>query len=46
MAVFLFIISFLEVLFLRSDGLYILVGDAIMALFLLISLMCDVLIRQ
>jgi hypothetical protein len=36
-----------EVLFyLRSDELYILVGDANMALFLLISLLCDVLIRQ
>jgi hypothetical protein len=36
-----------EVLFyIRSDGLYILVGDAIMALFFFISLMCDVLIRQ
>jgi hypothetical protein len=28
------------------DGLYILVGDTIMALFLLIRILCDVLIRQ
>ena len=35
----------MDVLFyLRSDGQYILIGDAIMAVFLLIIILCDVLI--
>ena len=33
-------------LFLRSDGQYILVSDTIIAVFLLIIILCDVLIRQ
>ena len=33
-------------LFLRSDGQHILVSDAIIAVFLLIIILCDVLIRQ
>ena len=33
-------------LFLRSDGQYSLVSDTIIGVFLLISILCDVLIRQ
>ena len=37
----------MDVLFyLRSDGQYILLGEAVMAVFLLINILCDVLIRQ
>ena len=32
--------------YLRSDGQYILVGDAVMAVFLFIIMLCDVLIRE
>ena len=33
-------------LFLRSDGQYIFVSDAIMAVFFVIIILCDVLIRE
>ena len=37
----------MDVLFyLRSDGQYILVGEAVMAVFLFIIMLCDVLIRE
>ena len=32
--------------YLRSDGQYILVGDAVMAVFLFISMLCDVVKRE
>ena len=32
--------------YLRSDGQYILVGEAVMAVFLVIIMLCDVLIRE